>query len=278
MPTRTNRFSLLAAAILFAASAHLALCQGCIIRFTPLVAATPTEPMPVYEVATIKPIDSSGFGPSLRMYIQQAFGISPNTTGSVVGPDWINTARYAINGNPPDALRIAMKSMTDAERQQQTELMQQSLLADRFQFKAHFETREMSIYELTIAKGGSKLKEADDPTKRKVGVNLGHPSVFQGTAAINSLIDFLQCSSDIGGRRVIDHTGLTGAYTFSLKWTSPQPASSADSASAGNTPAPDVDSQSLFTAIEEQLGLKLIPTKGPSQVLIIDHIEQPSPN
>jgi len=277
MLTSTNRFSLLAAAILLAASAHLALCQGCIIRFTPLVAATPTEPMPAYEVATIKPIDSSGFGPSLRMYIQQAFGISPNTTGSVIGPDWINSEKLVINGRPPDALRIAMQSMTNAEQQQQTELMQQSLLADRFQFKAHFETREVPLYELTIAKGGPKLKEADDPKQIKFGVNLGSYPIFQGTAPINSFIDFLQCSAEIGGRRVLDKTGLTGAYQIAIKWSPMQAASSAASSDGAASP-PDTEGATLFTAIEEQLGLKLIPTKGPGEVLVIDHIEQPSPN
>jgi len=264
-------------ALLIAAFAHLALGQGCMMSSKPLAAAKPTQPMPAYEVATIKPVAPDSFVPPLRVYIQQAFGISPNTTGSVIGPDWINSTKLVINGRPPDALRLAMESMTNAEKQQVTELMQQSLLADRFQFKAHFEMHEVPLYQLTIAKGGSKLKEVDDPKQIKFGVNLGSSSIFQGTAPINSLIDFLQCSQEIGGRRVLDKTALTATYHIVLRWSPTQAAPAAGSASVSAAPA-YVEGSDLFTALEEQLGLKLVPTKGPGEVLVIDHIEQPSPN
>lgn len=231
--------------------------------------------MPAYEVATIKPVDASGFRPPLRVYIQQAFGISPNTTGWIVGPEWINNVRYAIDGKPPDSIRDAMKNMNNMEQQKVKELMMQSLLADRFQLKAHFETREMPVYELVPAKSGSKLQPVDDPKQIRFGMN---PGLFQGTAPINSLIDFLQCSSEIGGRRVVDKTGLTGVYHIAVKWSPTQAASTAANGPGATPPPTDAEPTSLFTAIEEQLGLKLVPTKGPGQVLVIDHIEQPSPN
>ena len=82
----------------------------------------------------------------------------------------------------------------------------------------------------------------------------------------------LECSPDIDGREVVDKTGLTGFYDFSLKWTPMQ-----TTAAPGGAPSPDVEGVSLFTAIEE-LGLKLVPAKGPGQVLVIDHIEKPSEN
>jgi uncharacterized protein (TIGR03435 family) len=87
----------------------------------------------------------------------------------------------------------------------------------------------------------------------------------------------LECAADIGGREVIDKTGLTGVYDFSLKWT-PLQTAAAPGGGSETAPSPDVEGASLFTAIEEQLGLKLVPTKGPGQVLVIDHIEQPSEN
>jgi uncharacterized protein (TIGR03435 family) len=237
------------------------------------MAASP-EQMPAYEVATIKPWDGKGFATPLRDYIQMAFGISPNITGSLIGPDWINSARYVIQGKPPDSIEIAMQTMTTAERSKENELMQQSLLEDRFQLKAHFETREMPVYELVTAKGGSKLKEPSDPTKRGFAMSA---SVFRGSATIHALIDMLECNADIGGREVIDKTGLTGTYDFSLKWT-PLQATAAPGGGSGSAPLPEVEGASLFTAIEEQLGLKLVPTKGPGQVLVIDHIERPSEN
>jgi uncharacterized protein (TIGR03435 family) len=231
--------------------------------------------MPAYEVATIKPWDGKGFATMpLRVYIQEAFGIPVNTIGWVIGPDWINSTRYVIQAKPPDSIRDAMQTMTTAERSIENELMQQSLLADRFQLKAHFETREMPVYQLVLAKGGSKLKENPDPTKRRFATNA---SSIRGSATIHDLIDILECSADIGGREVIDKTGLTGAYDFSLKWT-PLQTAAAPGGGSGTAPSPDVEGVSLFTAIEEQLGLRLVSAKGSGQVLVIDHIEQPSEN
>ena len=93
---------------------------------------------------------------------------------------------------------------------------------------------------------------------------------------IHGLTDTLECAADIGGREVIDKTGLTGTYDFSLKWTPLQttPAPGGN----GTAPPPDVEGESLFTALEDQLGLKLVPTKAQGHVLVIDHIEQPSEN
>jgi len=240
--------------------------------------AAPSEQMPAYEVATIKPGQLNvpgGRGVPLRGYIQQAFGIPPNIAGRVIGPDWINSTRYVIQGKAPDSIRDAMQTMTIAEKMKETELMMQSLLADRFQLKAHFETREMQVYELVLAKGGSKLTEDSDPTKRLM--TFGASRFRAGASPIRMLTDLLECAPDVGGREVVDKTGLTGLYDISLTWT-PLQATAAPGGGSGDPPSPDVDSASLFTAIEEQLGLKLVPTKGQGQVLVIDHIEQPSPN
>ena len=268
-----RRAMLLLAGALIAISGRLAPCQTCYVQSSatpPVMAASPQQ-MPAYEVATIKPAEVDGPGMPLRVYIQGAFGIPLNTIGWVIGPDWINSARYVIQAKPPDSIRDAMQTMTTAERSKENELMMQSLLADRFQLKAHFETREMPVYQLVLAKGGSKLKEDPDPTKRRFATNA---SSFRGSATIHDLIDNLECAADIGGREVIDKTGLTGVYDFSLKWT---PLQTATAPSGGTAPSVD-EGASLFTAIEEQLGLKLVPTKGPGQVLVIDHIERPSEN
>ena len=270
-------FTLLVAGALIAISGQLAPSQTCRVGPTataPIMVA-PSEQMPAYEVATIKSWDGKGFATPLRVYIQVAFGLPPNTTGRVIGPDWINNARYVIQAKPPDSTRDAMQSMPPGERMRENSLMQQSLLADRFHLKAHFETREMLVYELVLAKGGSKLKEDPDPTKRRLAVGT---SSFRGNATgIHDLIEILECSADIGGREVIDKTGLTGTYDISLKWT-PLQTTAAPGGGSGTAPSPDVEGASLFTAIEEQLGLKLVSAKGSEQVLVIDHIEQPSEN
>jgi uncharacterized protein (TIGR03435 family) len=211
----------------------------------------------------------------LRVYIQLAFGIPPNRTGCVLGPDWINNARYVIHAKPPDSIRDAMRTMTTAEGAKEIQQMRQSLLADRFQLKAHFETRGMTEYQLVLAKGGSKLKENHDQTQ---GWILPGTSAIRGKATpLAGLIGSLESVSDIGGRAVIDKTGLSGVYDISLKWT-PMDATALSSSGNGATPSADAQGASLFTAIQEQLGLKLVSAKGPVQVLVIDHIERPSDN
>ena len=267
---RCNR--LLFAAALMAISAPLALCQ------TPTAtspATTPTpQPMPAYEVATIKPQDGNGYVITLRSYIQRAFDIPVNTRGRVIGPDWINTTGYIIQGKPPDSIRDAMQSMTPEQRNKENQLMMQSLLADRFHLTAHFETRELPMYQLEVAKGGSKLKENPDLPN---GGLMANASAIRATAApIRQLLGALESEAEIGGRTVVDNTGLTGAFDFTLKWAPMQ--TSAPSPDGTSAAAPTIDGPSLFTAIEEQLGLKLVPVKGPQQVLVIDHIERPSDN
>lgn len=236
---------------------------------TPSVEASPPQP-PAYEVATIKPPAANGFARPLRVYIQSAFGLPVNSVGWVVGPDWVNSARYVIQGKPPESIEKAMQTMTAEERRKQAQLMEQSLLADRFKLKAHFETREMPVYQLIVAKGGPKLKEDPDSSHAQAAI---YASRIRATAiTMQNLIDFLEGAPDIGGRVVIDETGLSGRYDLLLKWA-PLEAGWSETAQSS-----DAEGTSLFTAIEEQLGLKLVPTKGPGQVLVIDHIERPSEN
>jgi uncharacterized protein (TIGR03435 family) len=263
---------------LIAISGRFAPCQTNAVP--PSVASTPvkvapSDQMAAYEVATIKPWDGQGFAMPLRVYIQLAFGIPPNRIGCVIGPDWINSARYVIQAKPPDSIRDAMKPMTTAEAAKEIERMRQSLLADRFQLKAHFETREMPIYQLVLAKGGSKLKENRDSTKS--WILPGASAIKANAAPITALIGTLESAPDIGGRAVIDKTGLSGLYDISLKWT-PMDATALPGGGSDSTPSTDAEGASLFTAIQDQLGLKLVSAKGPVQVLIVDHIERPSEN
>jgi uncharacterized protein (TIGR03435 family) len=132
----------------------------------------------------------------------------------------------------------------------------------------------MPVYQLVLAKGGSKLKEAADPAKHQFGIG---SSTIRGSLAIHDLIGILESMPDIGGREVIDKTGLTGTYDLLLKWA-PMEAASTPGGQSGTTPSPDAESTSLFTAIEEQLGLKLVSAKAPVDVLVVEHIERPSDN
>ena len=133
----------------------------------------------------------------------------------------------------------------------------------------------MPVYQLVIARGGPKLKENPDTSK---GVSAVRPPMIRGNAVpMHALLGWPESVPDIGGRVVIDKTGLSGTYDFLLKWT-PMESAAPASGLSGTPPSPDAEDASLFTAIEEQLGLKLIPTKGPRQVLFIDPIERASEN
>jgi bla regulator protein BlaR1 len=271
--SRYQLFNLLAGPIFIAISGPLSQCQTS--PATPVATTSATSPStqqaPSYEVATIKPPGPNDYAMPLRQYIQIAFGLPANGTGWVFGPDWIDSAKYVIYGKPPDSTREAMKAMSLEQRVKEEDLMMQGLLTDRFKMKAHFETRVMPVYELIVVKGGTKLKEDSDTSKAMAVFDF---SKLRATAVpTHELCALLESAPDIGGRVIVDKTGLTGTYDFNLKWAplqAPVP--------GGTSSSPDAGGASLFTAIEEQFGLKLVPTKGPGQVVVIDHIERPSEN
>ena len=151
----------------------------------------------------------------------------------------------------------------------------QSLLADRFKLKYHFETRQMQVYKLALAKGGIRMKVNSDPTTSGVRMNRTDQVCFiKGPARISDLVGLLGNFPEVGTKPVIDETGLpVRFYDVSLRWTS---SVSADPAS--NSAPSDTDAPSLFTALQEELGLRLSAANAPVKVLVIDHIEPPSEN
>jgi uncharacterized protein (TIGR03435 family) len=184
------------------------------------------------------------------------------TVRGAVGPDWLGSDDYEIQAKIEDSLYAAMQKMTPAQQREQVNLMNQSLLADRFKLKVHFETREMPGFALVIAKGGPKLTPAKDGESSRLSVRQN-----EMTAKAITLDQWIH-SPFLGGRMVVDQTGLKGTYDFTLSWS--------EQSGAGQENG--TDAPSLFTAVQEQLGLKLVPTKGPVEVIVIDHIEKPSEN
>jgi uncharacterized protein (TIGR03435 family) len=167
--------------------------------------------------------------------------------------------------------------------------MLQALLADRFKLAVHHETKDLPVYSLVIAKGGFKLQESKpdetDPQGR-TGMHIsGSSGAMRGQlVSMASLAQFLYGRLN---RTVLDKTGLTGKYDFMLKWTPDQnqmqPAGGFQATSGGapgGQPAlvADAGAPDLFTAVQEQLGLKLESGKGPVEVIVIDHVERPSGN
>ncbi|MGA1983838.1 MAG: TIGR03435 family protein [Acidobacteriaceae bacterium] len=258
----------------------------------------PSGPPLSYEVATIKPIDPDTAGSmvklppglflsplSVRRYIMNAYGAMYQAQ-VVGGPDWLNKDAYNIKGKVPDDLEAA--KMTSAERYDQNRAMQQSLLAERFHLKAHFETRVLPVYEIIPAKGGLKITEVPAPPERKPGdqpirFGPGDPvppgtsitarnsaglSVFNGRAIQVPMLARIM-GGEIGDRPIVDHSGFTGYFDVKdLTWAP------LGDATAANSP----DAPSLSEALERQLGLKLVPARDPIEVLVIDSIDRPTEN
>jgi uncharacterized protein (TIGR03435 family) len=209
---------------------------------------------------------------SLSQFIAHAYGVDHGMgTNYVQGlPHWADAVRYDIQ------LKVAGEDVPAFRRlrDEQTRLMLQAVLADRFRLAAHMGTKEAPVYNLVVAGGGSKLHVSDPADSYPNGIKMpdgslhgavlverGHIVARQAT--ISSLLFML---TDFSGRPVIDRTGLTGKYDFNLQWTPGDPASTDDSGPG------------LFTALEEQLGLRLEPAKGSVQAVFIDHIEPPTEN
>lgn len=215
-------------------------------------------------------------GIDVRALISQAynFSVMPMRDDEITGlPAWARSTRYDVQARvDPDDVpafkKLTEVSLTDtlaayAARQYTGEmLMMQALLADRFAFKLHLETHDRSIYTLTQAKGGSKLKPAADPNHGEMNFSQGHLT-GKGVPA-SFLASLLTQALD---RTVVDKTGLTGVYDFDLKFQ-PQ-----EKAADPNNSDPDI-----FTALQEQLGLKLESGHASLPFMVVDHIQEPTPN
>jgi uncharacterized protein (TIGR03435 family) len=206
-------------------------------------------------------------------------------------PNWTRSKRYDIEAKEDEATVNALEKLHGDEREKQLQLMLQSLLADRFKLQAKQETKEIPVYALVVAKGGVKMKPNTTPLPTSMNNGQFPPQsgpqvqVNPGRliATLCSMSMFANALSEMGGldRPVIDHTGLTGNYDWTLTWTPDQnapPFMGAGGSSTSAAATSDSSDVSIFTAIQEQIGLKLDSRKEPAPVVVIEHIEEPSPN
>jgi bla regulator protein blaR1 len=157
--------------------------------------------------------------------------------------------------------------------------MMRSLLADRFQLRVTHQTKELPVFALVVAKGGPKIAPVkDDNTyNSNDGHNEGWLEIQKmAIEPISALVEVLSRQPEIEGRKVIDQTGLTASYTYTLKWTEQRPLSTrADESDAAQ---PTSDAPTLWDALQQQLGLQLKSVKAPVDTIVIGHIEKPTPN
>jgi bla regulator protein blaR1 len=186
------------------------------------------------------------------------------------GPSWAGVAKYDVTGTPNPHPVGAVGAIPSQPGDNDVRLKVQAMLKDRFQLQLHREMRIVAIYSLVVAKGGIKpdgLRATDSPHR---GVNAGRGTILGEAATMMDLTSKLPRLLD---RPVVNNTGLEGKYDFKLEWT-PDPGPSAPDSQPAETPL----GPSIFSALQQQLGLRLEATKGPVDVLVIDHVDKPSEN
>ena len=235
---------------------------------------------PSFDVATVKPSDPNnqgkGFGVRGRNFSTRntslvdliEFAYDVHAKQIVGAPDWVDKDKYDI---------AAVPDKDGTPSYEQWKGMLQKLLAERFKLTFHKEKRELSVYVLTVGKGGPKNITKSESTAPGFSIPI-HPapggimmSMINATMT-NFAVFGLQ--SGVLDRPVLDQTGLTDKFDFNVTWTPD------DSQFGGHMKVPPSDNPApnLFTAIQEQLGLKLEAVKAPADVMVIDHVEKPSEN
>ncbi|SEF56611.1 soil-associated protein, TIGR03435 family [Bryocella elongata] len=249
------------------------------------VAQAQTPPRPkfeAFEVATVKLVDHDPKGGryfrmedqhrwiakdyTLPLLIAAAYDLNTRTISG--GPDWIDSAHFDI---------VAITPGTVQPNRVEQMAMLRKLLADQFQLTFHRQSREFALYELQVARGGPKLKESTAPADEapKLITTVYPPAKLVLPARNATMQDFVfMLQRAMLDRPVTDKTGLTARYDFDLTW-SPD-----ETQFGGEVPvaSPDAPSPPLFTALQQQLGLKLVAARGPINALVIDHAVQPSSN
>jgi uncharacterized protein (TIGR03435 family) len=266
---------------------------------------------PHFEVASIKPSDSNDRkimfrmmpgggidlrGVTLKALVQQAYDVRDFQLSG--GPGWTGADRYDITAKAENASAEAPadpRQLSEQQRktlQEQTRLRLQALLADRFQLKIHRETKELPVYALVVAKNGPKLKEnAGANEGRGRGMRMSPGQLVGQQVGTDFLVQSL---AQMLGRTVLDQTGLKGTYDFELTFAPesgrggvfggpgdgapPPPPPGAGPGLIKEPPPADPNGPTIFTALQEQLGLKLESQKGPVDIIVIDHVEKPSEN
>jgi uncharacterized protein (TIGR03435 family) len=201
-----------------------------------------------------------------------AYGIP---SAQIMGaPAWLDSERFDIVAKVDDATAEDLKSFSDEQESSLSRQLVQQLLADRFKLVVHWETREFPVYAIVVAKNGPKLKKSKDGGS--TNTFSGNGKLTAESVTMEKLAQTLTGMTERElGRYVIDKTGLEGRYDIELAWSPADRPAALANASADKTVPPG---PSIFTAIQEQLGLKLESTRGPVRTLVIDHIEQPSDN
>lgn len=230
------------------------------------------EKPPVFDAASIKPFSGGGGGRGgatglnppraegggLRFGPGRVVSAPAGVTARKMILEAFHLTRYQLSGGPGwlDSVRFELEAKAEGADANQLRQMLQTLLADRFHLVVHYETKEIPMFVLVVAKNGPKFHEwkAGDPMP-EFG-SAGHANIFIDRGTMQRFVEVLSSGPDVD-RPVLDKTGLKGVYVFYVEWD---------------------EDQDFLPAMQQQLGLKLEPQKGPVDNLVIDHIDKPEAN
>ncbi len=262
-------------------------------------------PLPSFEVVSIRP-SSPGEG-SPRTVRPDRFEVKATTVNEMItyaygvvfdrelsgSSGWMGTEKFTIEAKPDDVEAAALNKLSRDDRDEQMRLMVQSLLAERFGLRVSFETKELPVYALVVTKGGVKCAKdssppaISNPSRPRFAWSAAPPppppppgyvpptpdearSLAQQPLHFRTkgwpfwlVVTMLSHQPELGGRPVVDKTGLDGNYDCEASWS---------------RDGSDGPGQSFFTAIQEQMGLKLEPEKGNVETVVVDHADRPSEN
>lgn len=278
--------------------------------------AAPDVPLPSFEVASVKKHaadDDGGRGMRVsmggrdvsqfqasnvtaKMLVATAYNVKEFQISG--GPSWIDSEHWDINAKVEDSLAEQLQKLPRQQQQAQQALMIRSLLLDRFALQVTRSTKEGNVLALVIAKGGPKLKQAPPPDPQAgpaapsappapgqpftarpgqtmMMMNNGLAVLASNGVPISNLVNMLSLQL---GQQVADQTGLKGTYQYTLQFTPQGGGLGGMPPPPGSDASSDNNTASIFTALQEQLGLKLESTKGQIDTITIDRIEQPSEN
>jgi bla regulator protein blaR1 len=258
------------------------------------------DPQPSFEVASIRPSPTDSLGTSfqiaplrfrvvdatLNTLVQFAYNIRSDDQLEK-GPRWAAIDRFDVDAKIDDAQAEATKKMMPDQQIDRYRLMLQSLLTTRFALRVSTTTRDLPVYALEVLKSGAEMNPTAVPSgsewpslPRLAGWSRGELEAH--AVSMSLFAEELSGKDDLGGRVVIDATDLAGTYDFKLHWTPfTRQLTLSSAATSKRTPGnsgADTGEVPLSTALEEQLGLKLVPRRAPVKVLVIVHVDHPSPN
>ena len=228
---------------------------------------------PDWEAVTVKPTDPNDAtshiniqgrhvmieGESVQAMLKFAFSVQ-GSSQIVDAPDWMKTARWDVSGVP---------DLPGKPNLPQFQSMMRKLLEERFGLALHHEQREMPVFALTVAKGGPKMaKSANQELGPGNNGGAGPNGVEDHRYSNTAMKDLALMLMIYANRQIVDQTGLQGRYDFELRWTKDE----------ANAPTDGSAPPGLFTALQEQVGLKLEAVKAPADVLVVDKVERPNAN